>query len=104
MSEIQDNQTVSSNEAFELLECFNDGIDEMVYSIAEKIAQERGKNDDGFWVIEKKDVAMAGKQVLSALKALVDNGKYNEILQQTMESCFDEKTCDTNCCVENGSS
>ena len=87
-----ENTTVVSNDAVELLTCFYDGLDKVVYSLAEKISKSRAPVD-GRFVIEFDDVKEAGERVMDAVKALVDDGKLQKIIADSIQTCFDNKTC-----------
>lgn len=88
----QNAETVVSNDAVELLTCFYNGLDKVVYSVAEQIAAQRPP-ENGMNIIQFDDVKQAGDKVLAALKDLVGAGKLEKIVAESIQTCFDEKTC-----------
>lgn len=88
----QNTETVVSNDAVELLTCFYNGLDKAVYSVAEQIAAERPPQD-GMNIIQFDDVKQAGEKVLAALRDLVGEGALDKIVAESIQTCFDEKTC-----------
>jgi hypothetical protein len=71
MSTIQDKpETNISSEAYDLLDCFVNGLDKLVYEIAAEIARARitGGSNAGPVKIAAEDVVEAGKRVIDAVK------------------------------------
>ena len=71
------NESVISSEAYSLLDCFVEGLDDVVYEIAEEIARERtGIQAPRRPVrIEAEDVKQAAARVVSFLQELVKSGR-----------------------------
>ncbi len=64
----------ASSEAVSLLDCFDEGLDTVVYSMAECKAVERGSVDGNEVLIEVEDVKNAVDQFFTALLDLVASG------------------------------
>jgi hypothetical protein len=80
MTPVKDMENVTStasSEALELLGCFYNGIDDLVYQIAEDVARARegaSRAADRPVQIEVADVKQAGDKVLAALRDMVKMG------------------------------
>ncbi len=79
-----------SSEAYDLIQCFYDGVDRMVYSVAESIARKRsGVAAPHVVQIEEEDVRQAGEQVLAALRRAGAPDLLNAIGE--MDDCMSSK-------------
>lgn len=87
-----------SEEAYDLISCFYNGIDEVVYSVAEQVAKERLRNSGGQVdleqpiLIEIEDVREAGKRVIAAVQHLVELNKMPAEMMDAlggMKDCFE---------------
>lgn len=59
-----------TGEAYDLLDCFVSGIDDLVYEIAEQMAASNGHtNSEGIVRITREDVKAAANAVFTAIKA-----------------------------------
>lgn len=84
-----------SSEAFDLINCFYDGIDLVVRELAEQIAAKDSRNKDGVVLIEKKHVELAGCKIINNLRNLFDNQSLPTDLEekfQGMAKCFSTKS------------
>lgn len=84
-------QSVIADEAMSVLACFQDGLDNVVYSLAETFAVERCKD---FEIVEitVADVKKAGDLLFGAYaKIAKENGVSKQATEQ-MKVCFDIKT------------
>ncbi len=85
-----------SNNAYELLDCFAGGVDNLVYDISEKLARERNPAvvASGKPVpIEVEDIQTAGRMVVRALKNLVASGDIPAEVESEideMKNCLEE--------------
>jgi hypothetical protein len=82
-----------SSRAFDLLGCFVNGLDDVVYHVAEHIARLRvGKMDPAESVeVETEDVVKAGKTVIDLLRDQISHGQLGPDLTPTLdqvERCF----------------
>lgn len=71
-------ESAISSKAYSLLDCFVDGLDEVVYEMAEEIAKNRVGRTGELTVpvrIEADDVKQAGGQIIEYLRQLVATGK-----------------------------
>lgn len=100
MTTLQDNTTLRgsmSNDAYELIQCFYDGVDVVVRELAQEIAEERGsflKDDPNVIAIEVEDVREAGRRVVGSLRDLLKNKKLPAELEQSisqMGECFSQQ-------------
>lgn len=85
--DLSDN-VVMTNQALELLTCFQDGVDELVAKMAEENARRRlSVSADAPTVIEvgTEDVRAAGERMLTMMKALVAAGTLPADLQDTIQ-------------------
>jgi hypothetical protein len=58
-----------TSEAFDLLDCFVSGLDDVIYNIAEKISEEKGQvRQDGTIEIKGEDVKRAATIVFDAIR------------------------------------
>lgn len=97
MAAVDESKATSSisDEAYNLLGCFMDGVDNLVYEMAERLARERNPEivASGQPIpIEVEDVREAGKLVLSALRGLVKASHLPHAMSadiDQMESCFE---------------
>ncbi len=66
-----------SNDAYELISCYYDGIDDVVRELAEQIAIEQDSflGDKKTVAIEESHVRQAGLQVVERLRTLLKGGK-----------------------------
>jgi len=91
----EETETSMSSEAYELINCFYDGIDDAVRTLAERYAlEERSIDSTGVILIEKQHVKKAGCAIVDALKNLIDSDKLPAELATKfgcMTSCFDSK-------------
>ena len=82
-----------TGKAYELLDCFVSGLDQVVYEIAESLAKDAGQlNDAGVVEIQHKDVKAAAELVFKAIKENADIPKdalddINEMHQCVQEKC-----------------
>ncbi len=69
--------TSMSNEAYELISSYYDGIDDVIRELAEQIAveQESFLGDKKTVAIEESHVRQAGQQVVERLRTLLKGGK-----------------------------
>lgn len=96
MSTVADQHEVTSvitNDAYDLINCIYDGVDEIVYSVAKSIAAERQPNlNTGEPVrIDVDDVRRAGREVINALQTARHNVSIPESLTK-MADCFESKS------------
>lgn len=103
MAAVQDQLTpqvrsTASTEALELLNCFSDGIEDLVYQTAEVVARKRacGSLPSGKPVeIELQDVRQAGELVIAAIKKIVAAGSLPPDVGESvdeMHRCLNCKT------------
>lgn len=83
-----------SGEAYDLIDCFYNGVDRIVYEVAESFARKRtgiGSRDPV--VIEAEDVRAAGAQVIEALSSLGTIHIPDEIQDELkrMDDCMNSK-------------
>lgn len=84
----------ASDSAVELLGCFDEGLDRVVYQIAEEKARERGAVVAGVVQVETQDVKNAGDLFFQGIVELISSGKLPQQLAsavQSMKKCFDTK-------------
>jgi len=82
-----------SSKAFDLLDCFVSGLDEVIYKSAENLARLRSPNDN-FVQIEAEDIATAAEQVIAAIRERVRTGEIPKELGTEidgMERCLNQK-------------
>ncbi len=83
-----------SSDGVRLLDCFVDGLDDVVYEMAEELAKKRaaGQTAPGEVArIEAEDIRSAGRIVLDHLRQLVREGKLPADLERALddaERCF----------------
>ena len=90
------NETTSviSDEAYTLIGCFYDGVDEIVYKLAEEVARKRNPAVSPVQ-IEVDDVSAAGEVVMETLKRLFESGDISNDAREAIEGMGD--------CFENSS-
>lgn len=72
----KDLNLVMSNDALELLTCYQDGLDEVIAQVAEDCAAERAASQPGLAVeVTVEDVRRAGQALLEAVREMVRLGK-----------------------------
>ncbi|MBI1309681.1 hypothetical protein GC176_00095 [bacterium] len=90
--------SVIDGDAFDLICCFYDGVDDIVHEHARQIAEGRrsfAPDDPTTVLITRDDVVKAGCAVVEALRSLLANrqlpssAKLEELSQMT--ECFDQK-------------
>ena len=74
-----------SEDAYELIGCFYDGVDEIVYAVAERMARERDPNAIPVQ-IEVVDVKNAGRAVIDALRPLTATGELPKEAEEAIAS------------------
>lgn len=89
-------QSSLSSEAFEMLDCFVAGLDDVVFSLAEQIARERhpGIAHDAPVAVEVEDVKQAARTVIQGVRNAIKGGKLPasfESVVQEMQDCFEER-------------
>lgn len=102
MSAIKENTSRSRNssmtgEAYDLLDCFVSGIDDLVYEIAESMAAGRGSvSDDGVVEISQSDVKRAADAVFTAIREQAGKSIPEDVAKQveSMHKCVLSK-CQT---------
>lgn len=78
MTTVQEQQPLRgslSNDAYELIQRYYDGVDVVVRTLAEEIAEARGsflEDEPGVVAIEVEDVQEAGRRVIESLKELLE--------------------------------
>jgi hypothetical protein len=91
-------QSCIEGDAFDLICCFYDGVDDIVHEVARQIAEVEGSfapEEPGVVLITREHVEKAGCQIVETLRPLLANGrlphseKLNQILDMT--ECFDQK-------------
>lgn len=91
-------ETSMSEEAFELINFFYNGVDILVRELAEQIAVDADSflsDRPDVVAIEKAHVEEAGRRVMSALQQLLKDGKLRPELSEhfgEMSDCFDIKS------------
>ena len=83
-----------SSEAFELINCFYDGVDILVRELAEEIARKEGLTKDGVLLIERRHVESAGCLVVETLQRLFEGKKIPQAVSDrlaSMHACFTSK-------------
>lgn len=78
-----------SDEAFELINCFYDGVDVIVRELAEQIAAKDGQTKQGVLLIEKAHVEQAGWLVLEKLRTLLDDHQIPAEVKERFEGMSD---------------
>ncbi len=79
-----------TGEAYDLLDCFASGIDDLVYKIAEGIAASNGQRSaEGTISITAADVKQAADSVFNAIKAQAGKGIPESVASeiQSMHEC-----------------
>jgi hypothetical protein len=85
-------EVVISEDALDLLSCFYNGVDKIVYELALVAARERLQVKEGEFVeIEQQDVESAGDALLLHLRELDTKNAFTALLHGS-KSCFDAKT------------
>jgi hypothetical protein len=95
MTAVKENDAVSrtssmTGEAYDLLDCFVSGIDDLVYEIAESMAAERGSvTGDGVIEIDQNDVKRAADAVFQAIREQAGKSIPKAVAEQveTMHKC-----------------
>ncbi len=77
--------TSISNEAYELLGCFVDGFDDIVYDIATQMARERCGESVEPVAIEVEDIRAAADAVMNAIRTQIASGKFPIHLEKSIE-------------------
>jgi hypothetical protein len=86
--------STASSAALDRLNCFSDGIDTLVYELAEELAKKRMSSSllPGRPIeIEVDDIEAAGELVIDAIKRFVAEGTLSKELGdavESMEGCF----------------
>jgi hypothetical protein len=89
MATLDENSSLLSSEAFDVLDCFVAGLDDVVYKIAERVARKRsGAGDDEPVTIVVDDIREAAKRLFVALRSQPD---FPNDLVDRMERLFIEK-------------
>lgn len=89
--------TSMSDEAYDLINCFYDGVDVLVRDLAEQIAVDEKSflsDDPNVVAIEVRHVREAGRKVIQALRSLLKDGEISPRMEDaisTMGNCFDVK-------------
>ena len=86
--------SVLSDDAYELIECFYDGVDDLVYQLAEEMARKRNPSASPVQ-IEVEDVRAAGEAVVESLKRLFESGEIPDHVKEAihgMGDCFDDRS------------
>lgn len=89
--------TSMSDEAYDLITCFYDGVDEIVRELAEQIAADEQSflpDDPTTLAIEVRHVREAGRQVVDKLRSLLKDGNIPTRMEQAirgMGDCFEGK-------------
>lgn len=92
----QGDKSVISSEAFDVLDCFASGLDDVVYHVAEQIARQHSAcQQGGTVVIEKSHVREAVTLIFDLLKQsnIVPPEAKHDL--QEMETCFRQKCSDS---------
>lgn len=86
------NSTMTS-EAYDLLDCFVSGLDEVIYEIAESLANSKGQIVDGIIEISQDDVKEAANRVFNAIRERAGKEIPQSVAQQIegMHECVMEK-------------
>lgn len=93
----QDTKSQITGEAYELINCFYEGIDEVVYKIAKELARERCSAEvsaDELIQIDIEDVRSAGQKVINMLRKAIAEGDLPQGMEaevNAMDSCFSTK-------------
>lgn len=87
-------KSVMTSEAYDLLDCFVAGLDDVIYEIAEGIAREKGRvSSDGTVEIQKDDIRDAAELALNAIRdqagKAIPKGAAEQI--ERMHGCVLEK-------------
>lgn len=93
MAQASKNSTITS-EAFSLLDCFVSGLDDVIYEIAESIADANGhRSGDGSIEITRNDIRDAVKIVFDAIKQQAGTGISQETVAhiEEMHACVMQK-------------
>lgn len=87
--------TVIANDAYDLLSCFANEFDDILYEVAEQIARQRGNvTHDGLVQIDFADVKQATGIVLQALRkeaSMPDAPEYLASIVDDASSCVESK-------------
>lgn len=78
-----------SNEAYDLITSFYDGVDEIVYEIAESLAKRRNDSSDAgesAVQIEVEDVREAGRLVAEALRTAIHSKDLDSRIVERIEA------------------
>lgn len=92
-----DDSIITSN-ALDLLTCFQDGLDDVIYQFAEEIAKKRqvesGSESADLVTIDVQDVREAGEQLTAMIKQMVKAGQLSPEIESRvsiMRECLDCK-------------
>lgn len=86
-----------SDEAFDLITCFYNGVDVMVRELAEEIAEQEGSrlpDEPNVVAIEVRHVQEAGRRVIEAFRGLLKVGRVPKDLEDAvkgMGGCFEHR-------------
>lgn len=85
--------TVVTSQALELMDCFEGGVADVVFRLAEEFARRRTENDDRSALVEvtAADVRQAGERIIAALRGLASEGRMPPELVvriDQMSQCF----------------
>ena len=87
-----EHEVLISEDALDLLSCFYNGVDKIVYKLALVAARKRLDASEGEFIeIEKQDVEEAGEAILSHLRDLDTKNEFGTLLRGS-KSCFDSKS------------
>lgn len=87
-----EHEVLISEDALDLLSCFYNGVDKIVYKLALVAARKRLAVSEGEFIeIEKQDVEEAGEAILLHLHGLDTKNEFETLLRGS-KSCFDSKT------------
>ncbi len=95
-NDARDRSSSMTGEAYNLLDCFVSGIDDLVYEIAESMAAARGSVNDGVVEIDQHDVKRAADAVFNAIREQAGKTIPKDVAEQveSMHECVLSK-CQT---------